>query len=735
MRKALSALTIAAFVLVPFAGHQLVSAAAGDYQISGSVTNQSGLNVDIGGVASANPYTAQENQQFIGVDWGDGSPVEVLMNSTEMNITTPGVGGVIGATNWTGSHAYTSSGPYSILVKIYHQNFEGNESSSASLELDIVIEESTTGTIVIEKSTSAEGENTEFDFTGDLGDFGLFGNTSTSTEQEAGNEYVITELDEDGWTLDSISCTGDSEWATSTDSVSISLIEDDTITCTFTNSETPPDQGRIDIRKEVTEGSATTTQFLFEASWLDLPQFLTDNSAIGTTTNPGVYSATETVPVGWTLESITCSVEGQSTFSTTTNSVSIDLAPGDAVSCTFLNDQDEEPPRTADISGMKWDDVNGDGDSAGEAGLEGWLISLFEEVGTSTTLVATTTTDTFGNYMFDDALEGNYRVCEENRASWMQTFPELGTTTESASCDNGTTGYSIDLAGGQDRAGLDFGNMFIEDGPQCELVDLVIVSDSETQVDEGNATSTFEHDAWTADDDITGATWIWSSFFVEDPATTTVKTFTRTFSWTGDTNISATLDIASDNSYEFSINGNPVGGDAAENNFATSTWDSYDVSSEIVEGQNTLEFTVTNEGGDDDPEANPAGLLYKLTLEGENCEVPSGDDDDDDDSSTSGGGGGGLINSGDDDDDDDDSGDDDDDDDDDSDDGEVLGEDIELPDEDDGEVLGEHIGLPNTGAGGGAQSTNAGAALALTAVLGALLAVREKLVSMEKVSR
>ena len=66
-----------------------------------------------------------------------------------------------------------------------------------------------------------------------------------------------------------------------------------------------------------------------------------------------------------------------------------------------------------------------------------------------------------------------------------------------------------------------------------------------------------------------------------------------------------------------------------ENNFQLGTQDSYDISSYLVSGSNTIEIEVTNKeiGENGDPAANPAGLLYKISLTNNECKVPPNDDE------------------------------------------------------------------------------------------------------------
>ena len=167
-----------------------------------------------------------------------------------------------------------------------------------------------------------------------------------------------------------------------------------------------------------------------------------------------------------------------------------------------------------------------------------------------------------------------------------------------------------------------------EEENSCEPFTLDVVSDSTTQVNGGDAvelTGPF-HPAWTADLEgnypADGSKWIWEVDGVSDPVSETVITFTRDFSWDGDTINSATLYLASDNSHEVALNAFSDG-DPSEDNHRDTTDDTYDVTGNVNAGLNTLEIGVTNfaqPGGTED--SNPAGLLYHLVIEGEKCPEP-----------------------------------------------------------------------------------------------------------------
>lgn len=67
-----------------------------------------------------------------------------------------------------------------------------------------------------------------------------------------------------------------------------------------------------------------------------------------------------------------------------------------------------------------------------------------------------TLTDLSGNYAFTGLAAGTYLVCEVQRANWMQTLPSAVGGT---SCGVASWGYTVVLAPGEIRTGLDFGNM------------------------------------------------------------------------------------------------------------------------------------------------------------------------------------------------------------------------------------------------------------------------------------
>src|SRR5690606_23981240 len=148
---------------------------------------------------------------------------------------------------------------------------------------------------------------------------------------------------------------------------------------------------------------------------------------------------------------------------------------------------------------------------------------------------------------------------------------------------------------------------------------LQIISDASNRAGDGTFAVLVGQlsDVWDAM--IGGARWIWGEDPIADAVNETSETFTKSFNWGGDVADidSATLMIASDNTYAATLNGSTTASSTASDNYSDET--SYDVTDLIKTGANDLSITVTNLAeAEGTPESNPAGLLYKLTVVGGN---------------------------------------------------------------------------------------------------------------------
>ena len=142
----------------------------------------------------------------------------------------------------------------------------------------------------------------------------------------------------------------------------------------------------------------------------------------------------------------------------------------------------------------------------------------------------------------------------------------------------------------------------------CKTQTTTIVSGTTTEaVGFGNAVAIAPAGAWTAVI-ASSTTWIWKAGATAPNETVP---FEKSFTVTG-TVLSATLDIAADNSYKVFIDSVEVAADPSATNFTLATQDFYDLTAVVTPGVHTLRIEVTNNGTFS--ELNPAGLLYKFKV-------------------------------------------------------------------------------------------------------------------------
>jgi uncharacterized repeat protein (TIGR01451 family) len=181
------------------------------------------------------------------------------------------------------------------------------------------------GTIVVQKETDPDGASQSFGFEAsyDVDGFSLSDGQSNSSGELGPGTYSVSENVSAGWQLQSAICSDGSP------ADAIELGAGETVTCTFTNRLV---RGRIVVEKE-TSPAGDPQSFAFTASYDGDGFSLSDGQSNDSgELLPGTYSVSETVPVGWDLESATCD-DGS-------DPSSIDLASDETVICTFVNEKD-----------------------------------------------------------------------------------------------------------------------------------------------------------------------------------------------------------------------------------------------------------------------------------------------------------------------------------------------------------------------------------------------------------
>ncbi|KAF0152271.1 MAG: Cna B domain protein [Ignavibacteria bacterium] len=121
----------------------------------------------------------------------------------------------------------------------------------------------------------------------------------------------------------------------------------------------------------------------------------------------GTYTITETNQSGW-----------QQIYPSSPGSYVVILAEGETiVGKNFANRQ-----ILSSICGMKFNDLNGNRINDNEPGLSGWVIEL-KYNGPNGVVTLRDTTDSRGNYCFNNLPFGTYTLTEVNKSGWTQTTP------------------------------------------------------------------------------------------------------------------------------------------------------------------------------------------------------------------------------------------------------------------------------------------------------------------------
>ncbi|UVJ41003.1 DUF11 domain-containing protein [Arthrobacter sp. CJ23] len=213
------------------------------------------------------------------------------------------------------------------------------------------------GTIVIVKNV--EGADGTFDFSGNwvdpetgtpVNNFQLTTDSGTSSRTwtgvvvpKDGSPFTVTEMDPTpGYDGTNLVCSGNLAGDTSSAQGLVGTIDLDpgeTVTCTYTNTQ----RSTIVIVKDAVPDD--DQDFTFSATGSPLPpSFILDDDADGTRSNTFTsallpakqpYTVNEVAVPGWTLDLAASACSNQ--VAVTANGVSLTPAPGQTITCTFVN--------------------------------------------------------------------------------------------------------------------------------------------------------------------------------------------------------------------------------------------------------------------------------------------------------------------------------------------------------------------------------------------------------------
>ena len=198
-------------------------------------------------------------------------------------------------------------------------------------------EEGTGSLTVIKASTPAGGTGFSFD-AGGLGTFLLDDGGSTVFSGLAAAVYTVTETPADGWAFQDAVCVTDPgaavDYQTAGTGVTVNLAEGQAVICTFTNSEEEeqsPEGTLTVIKRTVPAGGAG---FRFDAGALGTFGLDDGGTRVFAGLAAGAYTVTEAPADGWEFAQVECTAAD---YEVDGASVTVNLAEGEAVVCTFTN--------------------------------------------------------------------------------------------------------------------------------------------------------------------------------------------------------------------------------------------------------------------------------------------------------------------------------------------------------------------------------------------------------------
>ena len=285
-----------------------------------------------------------------------------------ISFTTDGDGGdallswgghIAKGADWGTGAAGISGSPYHMRLKSWNLNSLGNQ--DRSLSADAVI--SPTKLIIAKATIPAGNTDDSFTFTPTNWNSGttfpLKDTEAFSSPFLAPGTYGASEAAKTGWTLSNIVCTGatastvliggTSAFVAGDTSVSVTLAAGEIVTCTFTNTKL----GSLTIIKDTVPNDGT--DFTFTKSGTGFTgTFILDDDSDGTRSNSEAFSnisngvartVTESANTNYNLSNIVCTgatastvlIGGTSAFVAGDTSVTVTLANGEDVTCTFTN--------------------------------------------------------------------------------------------------------------------------------------------------------------------------------------------------------------------------------------------------------------------------------------------------------------------------------------------------------------------------------------------------------------
>jgi hypothetical protein len=309
-----------------------------------------------------------------------------------------------------------------------------------------------TGTVTVNKVLVPSNDSGRFDLeiNGTTYANNIGNNGTTGAKIIATGNVTVSEDDETGTDLSNYittySCSN--QVAGSGTSTNFTLSANQNVVCTFTNTR----KASIKIVKDSLPND--NDDFTFDRSFgsdFTLEDDGNNNdgqpdSVTYSNLSAGAYTITEHAYSDWKLNNLSCTGGGQPNINLNGRTVTVNLSAGENVICTFEN------LKLGKIYGEKFNDKNGNNqdDGSDEPDLSGWTIFIdLNNNGILDQGEVSTTTNSGGDYSFENLVPGTYRVCEVQQNGWFSSLPNNETCISTTIHSNGGDQDRVDFANHQ----------------------------------------------------------------------------------------------------------------------------------------------------------------------------------------------------------------------------------------------------------------------------------------------
>lgn len=298
------------------------------------------------------------------------------------------------------------------------------------------------GHIIVKKMATGAETTDNFSFVTSYAPGGI--NITAGNQNDSGlldpGTYAVSEDVSEGWTLISSTCSDGS------DPSAINLDPGETVICTFTNDKKKDTNSGVISGMKFEDLNGNGKKDSDERGLTGWVIYVDTNNngkhdrrePFAVTNGHGQYSLRH-LPAGtYTIREIPR--KGWIQTFPKSNAYTVKLSTGQIVT-----GQDFGNFKLGEISGMKFEDVNGNGKKDHqETGIQGWTIQIKKPDGKK----ITTLTDKFGRYRFDLLSPGNYEVTEVQKNGWTQktTNPATIVITSGAESDRNDFGNQKNMS-------------------------------------------------------------------------------------------------------------------------------------------------------------------------------------------------------------------------------------------------------------------------------------------------